>query len=226
MKVNTKSKKVNKAWLNDHINDPYVKQAQREGYRARAAYKLKEIDEALGLIKPGQMVVDLGAVPGAWSQYLRRKFAPRSAGVGGAAVGELDGTIIALDILPFEPIEGVQFIQGDIREDEVMAALEASLAGRPVDVVVSDMAPNLSGIDSADAARMAHLVELAIDFSIRHLKPEGALVTKMFHGSGYSQLVEVFKKTFRVVKPIKPKASRDRSSETFIVGIGLKNPVR
>jgi 23S rRNA (uridine2552-2'-O)-methyltransferase len=226
MKVNTKSKKVNKAWLNDHINDPYVKQAQREGYRARAAYKLKEMDEALGLIKPGQVVVDLGAVPGAWSQYLRRKFAPKAAGVGGAAVGELDGTIIALDILPFEPIEGVQFIQGDLREDEVMAELVAALAGRPVDVVVSDMAPNLSGIDSADAARMAHLVELAIDFSTRHLKPDGALVTKMFHGSGYSQLVEVFKKTFRVVKPIKPKASRDRSSETFIVGIGLKNSVR
>jgi 23S rRNA (uridine2552-2'-O)-methyltransferase len=226
MKVNTKSKKVNKAWLNDHINDPYVKLAQREGYRARAAYKLKEIDEALGLIKPGQIVVDLGAVPGAWSQYLRRKFAPRSVGVGGAAVGELDGTIIALDILPFEPIEGVQFIQGDLREDEVMAALEAALGGRAVDVVVSDMAPNLSGIDSADAARMAHLVELAIDFSTRHLKPDGALVTKMFHGSGYSQLVELFKKTFRVVKPIKPKASRDRSSETFIVGIGLKDSVR
>jgi 23S rRNA (uridine2552-2'-O)-methyltransferase len=222
MKVNTKSKKVNKAWLNDHINDPYVKQAQREGYRARAAYKLKEIDEALGLIKPGQVVVDLGAVPGAWSQYLRRKFAPRAAGVGGAAVGELDGTIIALDMLPFEPIEGVQFIQGDIREDEVMAVLEAALQGRAVDVVVSDMAPNLSGIDSADAARMAHLVELAIDFCSRHLTPQGALVAKMFHGSGYSQLVEVFKKTFRVVKPIKPKASRDRSSETFIVGIGLK----
>lgn len=230
MKVNTKSKKVNKAWLNDHVNDPYVKQAQREGYRARAAYKLKEIDEALGLIKPGQVVVDLGASPGAWSQYLRRRFAPRAVGVGGAAVGELDGSIIALDILPFEPIEGVQFIQGDIREDEVMAALEAALSGRPVDVVVSDMAPNLSGIDSADAARMAHLVELAIDFSTRHLRPDGALVTKMFHGSGYSQLVEVFKKTFRVVKPIKPKASRDRSSETFIVGIGLKagskNPSR
>jgi 23S rRNA (uridine2552-2'-O)-methyltransferase len=226
MKVNTKSKKVNKAWLNDHVNDPYVKQAQRDGYRARAAYKLKEIDEALGLIRPGQVVVDLGAVPGAWSQYLRRKFAPRAAGVGGAAVGELDGTIIALDMLPFEPIEGVQFIQGDIREDEVMAELEAALKGRAVDVVVSDMAPNLSGIDSADAARMAHLVELAIDFCTRHLTPQGALVAKMFHGSGYSQLVEVFKKTFRVVKPIKPKASRDRSSETFIVGMGLKNSER
>ena len=226
MKVNTKSKKVNKAWLNDHVNDPYVKLAQREGYRARAAYKLKEIDEALGLIKPGQVVVDLGAVPGAWSQYLRRCFAPRAVGAGGAAVGELDGVIIALDMLPFEPIEGVQFIQGDLREDEVMAELEAALGGRPVDVVVSDMAPNLSGIDGVDAARMVHLVELAIDFSTRHLKADGALVTKMFHGSGYSQLVEVFKKTFRVVKPIKPKASRDRSSETFIVGIGLKNSVR
>ena len=220
MKVNTKSKKVNKAWLNDHVNDPYVKLAQREGYRARAAYKLKEIDEALGLIKPGQVVVDLGAVPGAWSQYLRRRFAPK-----GAASGELDGTIIALDLLPFEPIEGVHFIQGDIREDEVMARLEAALGGQAVDVVVSDMAPNLSGIDSADAARIAHLVELAVDFSTRHLRPQGALVAKLFHGSGYSQLVELFKKTFRVVKPIKPKASRDRSSETFIVGIGLKNPV-
>ena len=223
MKVNTKSKKVNKAWLNDHVNDPYVKLAQREGYRARAAYKLKEIDEALHLIKPGQVVVDLGSVPGAWSQYLRRKFAPKAAGSGGAAVGELDGTIIALDVLPFEPIEGVQFIQGDLREDAVMAELEAALAGRPVDVVVSDMAPNLSGIESADAARMAHLVELAVEFSTRHLKPGGALVAKVFHGSGYSQLVELFKKTFRVVKPIKPKASRDRSSETFIVGIGCKN---
>jgi 23S rRNA (uridine2552-2'-O)-methyltransferase len=222
MKIKTKSKKVNKAWLNDHVNDPYVKQAQREGYRARAAYKLKEIDEALGLIRPGQVVVDLGAAPGAWSQYLRRRFAPRAVGTGGAAVGSLDGTIIALDLLPLEPIEGVQFIQGDLREDPVMAALEAALGGRQVDVVVSDMAPNLSGIEGADAARMAHLVELAIDFATRHLRPQGALVAKVFHGSGYSQLVELFKKTFRVVKPIKPKASRDRSSETFIVGIGLK----
>jgi 23S rRNA (uridine2552-2'-O)-methyltransferase len=226
MKIKTKSKKVNKAWLNDHVNDPYVKLAQREGYRARAAYKLKEIDEALGLIKPGQVVIDLGAAPGAWSQYLRRRFAPRTVGTGGAAVGQLDGTIIALDVLPVEPIEGVQFIQGDLREDEVMAALEAMLGGRPVDVVVSDMAPNLSGIEGADAARMAHLVELAIDFSTRHLRPQGALVAKVFHGSGYSQLVELFKKTFRVVKPIKPKASRDRSSETFIVGMGLKLAVK
>jgi 23S rRNA (uridine2552-2'-O)-methyltransferase len=222
MKIKTKSKKVNKAWLADHVNDPYVKQAQREGYRARAAYKLKEIDESLHLFKPGQVVVDLGATPGAWSQYLRRRFAPRAAGAGGAAVGELDGTIIALDLLPMEPIEGVQFIEGDIRDDAVLATLERALAGRAVDVVVSDMAPNLSGIESADSARMAHLVELAVDFSSRHLKTDGALVAKLFHGSGYSQLIELFKRSFRVVKPIKPKASRDRSSETFVVGIGPK----
>ncbi|HSV69929.1 MAG TPA: RlmE family RNA methyltransferase [Methylibium sp.] len=224
MKVKTKSKKVNKAWLNDHVNDPYVKLAQKEGYRARAAYKLKEIDEALGLIKPGQLVVDLGAAPGAWSQYLRRRFAPKEAGVGGAAVGALNGTIIALDLLDIEPIEGVQFIRGDFHDEAVLAELKAALAGRPVDVVVSDMAPNLSGIAASDSARIALLVELAIDFAEAHLKPGGALVCKVFHGSGYSQLAELFKRHFRVVKPIKPKASRDKSSETFLVGIGLKKP--
>ncbi len=217
MKVTTKSKKVNKAWLNDHINDPYVKMAQRDGYRARAAYKLKEIDEALRLLRPGQVVVDLGSAPGAWSQYLRRKFAPV-----GAAVGALDGTIVALDLLPMEPIEGIVFLQGDFREDEVAQALAQQLAGRPVDVVLSDMAPNLSGIEASDAARMAHLVELALEFSLQHLRPEGALVCKTFHGSGYSQLVKLFKDSFRVVKPIKPKASRDKSAETFLVGVGLK----
>jgi 23S rRNA (uridine2552-2'-O)-methyltransferase len=143
--------------------------------------------------------------------------------MGGAAVGELNGTLIALDLLAMEPIEGVQFIQGDFRDDAVMRELEAALAGRPVDVVVSDMAPNLSGIPSSDSARISHLVELAVDFATRHLRPEGALVCKVFHGSGYSQLVELFKQHFRVAKPIKPKASRDRSAETFLVGIGLKN---
>jgi 23S rRNA (uridine2552-2'-O)-methyltransferase len=219
MKVKTKSRKVNKAWLNDHVNDPYVKMAQREGYRARAAYKLKEIDEALRLIKPGQVVVDLGAAPGAWSQYLRRKFAPQ-----GAATGELDGSIIALDLVEIAPIEGVVFLQGDFREDEVVRALELRLGGRAVDVVVSDMAPNLSGIESADAARVAHLVELAVEFALRHLQPEGALVCKTFHGSGYSQQAKLFKDSFRIVKPIKPKASRDKSSETFLVGMGPKRP--
>ena len=218
MKVKTKSKKVNKAWLADHLNDPYVKQAQKDGYRARAAYKLKEIDETLGLIKPGMRVVDLGSTPGAWSQYLRRRLSP-----GGAAVGALDGVIVALDILPMEPIEGVQFLQGDFREDAVLAQLSEAVGGLPLDVVVSDMAPNLSGIESSDAARISHLVELAVDFAQAHLKPGGALVVKLFHGSGYSQLVKLFKERFKVVKPIKPKASRDKSSETFLVGIGLKN---
>jgi len=222
MKVRTKSAKVNKAWLNDQINDPYVKLARKEGYRARAAYKLKEIDEALHLIKPGQVVVDLGSAPGAWSQYLRRRFAPRSAGAGGAATGALDGTILALDVLPMAPIEDVHFIEGDFRDEAVAAALAASLQGRAVDLVLSDMAPNLSGVAVSDAARVAHLVELAIDFAARHLKGDGALVAKVFHGSGYSQLVELFKQSFRVVKAIKPKASRDKSAETFLVGIGLK----
>jgi 23S rRNA (uridine2552-2'-O)-methyltransferase len=222
MKIKTKSKKVNKAWLHDHMTDPYVRLAQKEGYRARAAYKLKEIDEAFGLVRPGQVVVDLGAAPGAWSQYLRRRFAPKTAGVGGAATGQLDGTIIALDLLEMEPIDGVSFMQGDFREDEVLSRLEEALAGRPVDLVVSDMAPNLSGVASSDSARIAHLVELAVEFSGRHLKPDGALVAKVFHGSGYSQLAELFKRRFRVVKPIKPKSSRDKSAETFLVGIGLK----
>jgi 23S rRNA (uridine2552-2'-O)-methyltransferase len=217
MSLRPKNKRVNRAWLHDHLTDPYVKMAQREGYRARAAYKLKEMDEALGLIRPGQVVVDLGAAPGAWSQYLRRRFAPE-----GAAAGALDGTLIALDLLEFEPIEGVHFIQGDFREDTVLAELEQVLAGRPVDLVVSDMAPNLSGIPSADAARMAHLVELAVDFACRHLRPDGALVVKAFHGSGYSQLVKLFKERFRVVKPLKPKASRARSAETFLVGLHPK----
>ncbi len=217
MKVQTKSKKVNKAWLNDHVHDPYVKLAQKEGYRARAAYKLKEIDEQFGLIQPGHTVVDLGSAPGAWSQYVRRRLSP-----GGAAVGQLAGTIIALDILPMEPIEGVVFLQGDFRDDEVLVRLQQAVQGRPVDLVVSDMAPNLSGVESVDAVRIAHLVELAVDFAVHHLQPDGALVVKLFHGSGYAQLVQLFKDTFRVVKPVKPKASRDRSSETFLVGIGLK----
>lgn len=205
----SKSKKVNRAWLHDHVNDTYVKLAQKEGYRARAAYKLKEIDETFRLVKPGQVVVDLGAVPGAWSQYLRRKMGTT-------------GTIIALDLLDFEPVDGVTFLQGDFRETDVLERLESVLAGRPVDLVVSDMAPNLSGIPSSDAARVVDLVELAVDFAGRHLKPEGALVAKVFHGSGYDELVQLFRRSFRVAKPLKPKASRDKSAETFLVGLGPK----
>ena len=214
--------KVNTAWLHDHINDPYVKLAQREGYRARAAYKLKEIDESLGLIKPGSLVVDLGSTPGAWSQYARRKMSPK-----GAATGELNGQIVALDLLSMEPIEGVVFIQGDFREVEVLRMLEQTLAaggvGKKLDLVMSDMAPNLSGIESADAARISDLVELAVDFANQHLKVDGALVVKLFHGGAYDPMVKLFKETFSVVKRFKPKASRSGSSETFLVGLGLKN---
>lgn len=223
MKVRTKSKKVNKAWLHDHITDPYVKLAQKEGYRARAAYKLKEIDESFKLLHPGQVVVDLGSAPGAWSQYIRHRFAPRTAMGGGAASGELNGVIVALDLLPMEPIDGVQFIQGDFRDDVVLGELTQALEGRQVDVVVSDMAPNLSGIEVSDAARIAHLVEIAVEFARQQLKSDGALVCKVFHGSGYSQLMQLFKQNFRIAKSMKPKASRDRSAETFLVGVGLKN---
>ena len=223
MKVKTKSSKVNRAWINEHVNDTYVKLATLEGYRARAAYKLKEIDEAFGLIKPGQLVVDLGSTPGAWSQYVRRKMSPKTATSGGAAAGALNGTIIALDILPMDPVEGVVFLQGDFREADVLLRLTDEMKGRQADVVVSDMAPNLSGIASADAARIENLVELAIEFAQNHMKPQGALVVKVFHGGAYDQLVKRFKATFLLVKPIKPKASRDKSSETFLVGVGLKS---
>jgi 23S rRNA (uridine2552-2'-O)-methyltransferase len=220
-KPSIKSKKLNKAWLHDHINDPYVKQAQKDGYRARAAYKLKEIDETLGLVKPGDCVIDLGSTPGAWSQYVRRRLSPQ-----GAAAGSLDGCIIGLDLLPMEPIEGVTFIQGDFRDADVLLKLEQAIAAAKgpakVDLVISDMAPNLSGIESADAARIAHLVELAVEFAQTHMKADGALVVKLFHGSGYDELVKLFKTSFKVVKPFKPKASRSGSSETFLIGKGLK----
>jgi 23S rRNA (uridine2552-2'-O)-methyltransferase len=221
--MTARGKKLNKAWLHEHLTDPYVKLAQREGYRARAAYKLKEIDEQLHLLAPGQLVVDLGAAPGAWSQYVRRKFG-RGAGARDQAAppGPLHGAIVALDVLPIEPIDGVDVVAGDFREQAVLDALEARLDGREVDVVLSDMAPNLSGVAASDAARMADLVELAIDFARRHLRAEGALVCKVFHGSGYSQLVERFKATFRTVKAVKPKASRSKLAETFLVGMGLK----
>lgn len=217
MKTKTQSKKVNKNWLDSHVNDPYVKLSQKEGYRSRAVYKLQEIDQQFHLIRPGATVVDLGCTPGAWSQYVRRRLSP-----SGAAAGQLAGTIIGLDILPMEPIEGVTFLHGDFREADVLAQLEATLAGRPVDVVISDMAPNLSGIATADAVRITHLVELAVDFACAHLQPEGALVAKVFHGSGYDALVRLFRERFQLVKAVKPQASRDKSAETFLVGLRLK----
>jgi 23S rRNA (uridine2552-2'-O)-methyltransferase len=208
--------KLNKNWLHDHINDPYVKLAQKEGYRARAAYKLKEIDESEKLIKPGQIIVDLGSTPGSWSQYARNKLA-------GQAGGGINGTIIGLDMLPMEPIADVHFIQGDFREEEVLRQLEQVLAGRKVDLVLSDMAPNLSGVAVTDAARVEHIIDLAIEFARAHMKPSGALLVKCFNGSGYTQLVEKFRQEFKTVVPKKPKASRDKSSELFLLGKTLKN---
>ena len=214
---------MNRAWLHDHINDPYVKLAQKEGYRARAAYKLKEIDETLRLIRLGQLVVDLGSAPGAWSQYISRKFtaARGSASAGLAAAGA--SRIIALDMLPMEAVEGVHFHAGDFRETSVCDELRALLSGRRIDVLLSDMAPNLSGVAEADGARMTDLVELALAFAGEHLSPQGALVCKAFHGSGYSQLAQSFKNSFKIFKAFKPKASRDKSAETYLVGMGLKS---
>jgi len=208
--------KLNKNWLHDHINDPYVKLAQKEGYRARAAYKLKEIDESEKLIKPGQVIVDLGCTPGSWGQYTRRKLAGKEG-------GGIHGTVIGLDILPMEPIADMHFIQGDFRDDQVLGQLDLVLAGRKADLVLSDMAPNLSGIPAADAARMEHLIDLAIEFSQFHLKPNGALLVKCFKDMGFTQILEKFRQEFNTVKQVKPKASRDKSSEIFLLGRGLKH---
>ncbi|MGO4155345.1 RlmE family RNA methyltransferase [Cupriavidus sp. YAF13] len=215
--------KFNQAWLHDHINDPYVKMAQREGYRARAAYKLKEIDEQDKLIRPGQVIVDLGAAPGSWSQYARNKLAASTR----AKDGGIDGAVIAIDLLPMEAVADVTFIQGDFREEDVFRQLEEIVlqasGGAKIDLVLSDMAPNLSGVAFADAARIDYLCDLALEFAQAHLKPEGSLLVKCFHGSGYSQIVEKFKRQFKVVAKRKPKASRDKSSETFILGRFLKS---
>ncbi len=208
--------KVNRAWLARHLNDPYVKLAQKHGYRSRAAFKLIEIDRQDKLIRRGMTVVDLGSAPGAWSQVLRERLV-RPAGAG------LDGRIIALDLLPMEPVADVEFLEGDFREDATLERLRQTLSGARVDLVVSDMAPNLSGVSVADSARMSDLIELALDFSAEHLRAEGALLVKCFHGSGYSQLVERFKSVFRNVAARKPSASRDESAETYLVGRALKS---
>lgn len=205
-----KKNRFKKAWLTEHLTDPFVKLAQKENYRSRAVYKLQEIAEANRLVRPGQVIVDLGAAPGAWSQYLARKL----AGAEGPRA-----TLFALDLLPMEPIDGVHFIQGDFREAEVFAQLEQALGDRRVDLVLSDMAPNLSGIASADAARIEHLAELALEFADKWLIDDGALLIKSFHTGYFSQIVERFKRQFKVVKTIKPKASRDRSAEVFVLGM-------
>ena len=201
--------KSSQRWLKEHFSDPFVKKAQAEGMRSRAAYKLEELLERDRLLKPGMVVVDLGAAPGGWSQQVRRQMGDK-------------GRVLALDILEMPPLAGVEFLHGDFRDEQVLATFEGMLGGQGVDLVLSDMAPNLSGIAHADAARVEVLIELALDFAQKHMKPEGALVAKVFHGRGYDQLVALFKAHFSVVKPMKPKASRDKSSETFLVGRGLK----
>lgn len=215
-----------------------MRQAQQKGYRSRAAFKLIEIDEKDRLLRPGITVVDLGAAPGSWSQVLRERLSVKSGvGAGGAKpaataaepaitaepTSGLRGRIFALDLLPMDPIPGVEFIQGDFREESVSQILAARLQGRGVDLVLSDMSPNLSGVGVADAARVMHLGELAMVFAQQHLKPHGALLIKTFQGSGYSQLVEQFKKVFKTVAPRKPGASRAESSEVFLLGRDLKN---
>ena len=202
-----------------HLTDPYVRQAQARGYRSRAAFKLLGIQEKDKLIKPGMTVVDLGSAPGSWSQVVREILSVKLPGDAGKRV---HGRIIALDILPMEPIADVEFIEGDFREDSVMRELSDRLGGERVDVVLSDMAPNLSGVESADAARVMHVCELALEFSLEHLKPEGALLVKAFQGSGYSQLVELLKRHFVTVAARKPPASRAQSSETFLLSRRLK----
>jgi len=209
--------KVNKNWLHGHINDPYVKLAQKEGFRARAAFKLQEIDEEEKLIRPGQVIVDLGCTPGSWVQYARRKLAGKEG-------GGIHGTIIGLDMLPMEPVADVHFILGDFREQSVLDELEVAVGGRKLDLVLSDMAPNLTGIGATDAARVEDIIDLALDFACAHLKPSGCLLVKCFNGSGYSQIVEKFRQTFKTVSSKKPKASRDKSSEIFLLGRGLRMP--
>jgi 23S rRNA (uridine2552-2'-O)-methyltransferase len=206
--------KFSKEWVMQHINDPFVKLATQKGYRARAAFKLTEILDAEKLMRKGDLIIDLGSTPGSWSQVARE----RLVGKGGI----IDGRIIALDLLPMEPIAGVEFILGDFSLDEVLEQVNQAVGGSPVDLVMSDMAPNLSGVGLADSARIQLVCDLALEFSLLHLKPEGALIVKAFHGSGFSQIVENFKRHFKRVVEIKPKASRLRSSETFLVSRGLK----
>lgn len=201
-----KPSKTSKQWMLEHVNDPYVQRAQKDGYRSRAAYKLLEIDERDHLLKPGMVVVDLGATPGGWCQ------------VAAAKLGQ-HGKIIALDLLPLHPLPRVEFIQGDFRDDAVLAQLEEKLGGQQIGLVISDMAPNISGIESADQARAIHLAELALEFAVQHLKPGGAFLVKVFQGVGFEDYLKLMRSHFVKVVARKPKASRDRSSEQYLLGL-------
>ena len=195
--------------MQEHLNDEFVKRAQKEGYRARAAYKLIEIDDKDKLIKPGMTIVDLGSTPGSWCQVAVQRL-------------KNQGKIIALDILDMQPIAGVEFIQGDFREDAVLKQLELKLNNKPVDLVIADMAPNISGISDVDQAGAMYLTELALDFSKVWLKPNGNFLVKVFIGSGFDDIVKVMRQQFDKVVTRKPKASRDRSSEVYLLGLGKK----
>jgi 23S rRNA (uridine2552-2'-O)-methyltransferase len=211
--------KFNAQWMQRHLTDPYVKKAQQQNFRSRAAFKLQGLDEDLKLVKPGMVVMDLGSTPGAWSQYLSRKLRV----ITPAGESKLHGKIIALDLLPMEPIAFVDFIQGDFREPAIQAELESILGGKQADLIVSDMAHNLTGIADVDAVRMADLIEIAINFCRKNLKPHGAFICKAFHGSGFSQTKKLFKDSFEIAKEIKPSASRSESSEVFLFGKKIKN---
>jgi 23S rRNA (uridine2552-2'-O)-methyltransferase len=209
-----KKHRSNPQWIRRHVGDPYVQAAVRKGYRSRAAFKLAEIDDRDRLLRPGAVVVDLGAAPGSWLQVVRERLRGPD--------GRVRGRIVAVDLLPMEPVPDVTFIQGDFRDEPVAAAVAGALGGAPVDVVLSDMAPNLSGIAAADAARSGHLAELAIEFACAHLAPAGALLLKTFQGSGHSQIVERLKRRFRSVAVRKTGASRAESAETYLLARGLK----
>lgn len=204
-----KLKPSSKAWMQEHVNDEFVKRAQKEGYRARAAYKLIEIDDKDKLIKPGMTIVDLGATPGSWSQVVVQRLKGQ-------------GRVIALDLLDMQPINGVEFIQGDFREEAILKLLEEKLNNKQVDLVIADMAPNISGIASVDQAGAAYLTELALEFSKDWLKPSGNFLVKVFIGAGFDEILHNMRQMFDKVVTRKPKASRDRSSEVYLLGLGRK----
>ena len=203
-----KRTKTSKAWMMEHVTDPYVQLAKHEGYRSRASYKLLEIIERDHLLKSGMRVVDLGATPGGWSQVVAQKLAGQ-------------GKVIALDLLEMLPLAGVTFIQGDFREDAVLAELVKALDGRPVDLVISDMAPNLSGVGLVDQARAMHLAELALEFALQHLKPGGSFLVKLFQGDGFDEYIRTMRGHFKQVATRKPKASRGRTNETYLLAKDL-----
>ncbi len=201
--------KSSQNWLKEHFDDPYVKKAQQKGYRSRATFKLEEIDQKDKLIRPAMAVVDLGAAPGGWSDYALNK------------VGD-SGTVVALDILPMTPLTGVHFIEGDFREDEVLQQLESLLAGKQLDLVLSDMAPNMSGVGTVDQAGSMYLVELALDFALNHLSKQGDFLVKVFQGEGFDGYFAAMRQHFKKVITRKPDASRARSREVYLLGRGLK----